>query len=431
MQRAVKLAKYWPDCGIDLHVLTAGHAHYPLLDDSLLNDIDPRVTVHRVCGFDPGGLARRIKSFGRTNGEAPTERIGTEQRIYWRLQSLADQWATPEPEAWWVGSAVRAARRIIQQGHIDAIVTTSPPHSVQRVGIELRRSTGVPWIADLRDPIVDNFAYAPKRPAIDRCWQQLEAEIAATCDRVVVTCDDYANRWRTKYPNSAGNVACITNGYDESDRPTVARKPRSDRFVIAHVGAFYQSQSIEPILHACRSAHSTKKDAEDSLALRLIGSVSRQQLAFLTKDDDGFVERVGYKRHANAVAEMASADALFLMTPTHDCGRYCIPAKTFEYLAFGRRILALVHRGSSADHLLKQAGVETRAFHDDPDSLVRLLESAHRDWNQNESPPASDPTVMAEYRRDRLAARFAQLVTTCVKSRHAATVVNQLEIATA
>lgn len=418
VQRALKLAKFLPDNGSHVNVLTCGHRHYPLLDDSLLREIDTdsRVRVHRVCGFDPGGLARRVVPRWR-RGPLTRATFAMEQRVYWRLQSAADRWAMPEPEHWWIGSAIRAARRLHETHAFDAVITTSPPHSCQRIGIELQRTLGIPWIADLRDPIVDNFAYAPRSDATDRFWRSLERDVVERADAIVTTCHDYAALLGDKYTGAASRVACITNGFDESDRPAETRSDRSGAFVLSHVGAFYHSQSVGPLLDACRMFRRRRADA--SITLRLVGSVSRQQEAHFEQADSTFVQRVGYQRHAKALAEMAGADALFLMTPTVANGRNCIPAKLFEYLAFGRRIIGLVHRNSGVATILASAGCDGIAYHDDAASLAHRIEQTYEAWRSGEPPVAIDTNVVTEFRRDRLAARYADLINSSIRRRRA------------
>ncbi|MCB9858111.1 MAG: glycosyltransferase [Phycisphaerales bacterium] len=416
VQRALKLAKYLPNSSAKVHVLTCGHSHYPLLDDTLMSEIEtePRIRVHRVCGFDPGGLANRLVP--RWNrGPLTRAASAVEQRVYWRLQSTADRWAMPEPEQWWIGSAIRAARRLHGIHGFDAVITTSPPHSCQRVGIELQRTLKLPWIADLRDPIVDNFAYAPRNAAADQFWNTLERDIFDRADSIVTTCPDYAALLTDKYAGAASRTMCITNGFDESDRPAAMSVPRMDAFVISHVGAFYHSQSVGPLLNACRVIRARRPDAR--IRLRLVGSVSRQQAEHFIDADSEFVQRAGYSRHADALTEMVRANALFLMTPTVPAGRNCIPAKLFEYLAFGRVIVALAHRGSSVDSILQSAGCDGIAYHDNADELADRIETAYDAWRSGFEPRGFDENVVATFRRDQLAERYAALIDSIIRQR--------------
>ena len=436
VQRAVKLARYLPQAGWGVHVLTAGHRHYPLLDPSLSAEpsegadgplTHDGVRVHRVLGFEPGGIAasatRWLRRFegprrGATAARRPP-RASLEDHLYWRLQSWCDHLRIPEAEVLWVRAAVRAARRIIQEHNIDVVLTTSPPHSIQRVGLALHRRTGLPWIADLRDPILDNFDYQPASPRADRYWRRLERDVVTNAARVVVTCPDLIEPLRRRYPDvSASKFVTITNGYDPADLPM--DHPRSNirrptgRFVLGYVGSFYGRQTIEPILTAMRRLISVRPDIAGRIELRVVGSISARLRELLHNTDDAFLRLVGYRPHAESLEQMAAADALFLMTPANEGGRLCIPAKAFEYLAFGEHVIALVHERSTTSRILRKAGNVTLVSHGDSSQLVRAIEQSYEAWLRGAMPSPRCREAVEQHRRDRLARHYAEVLENCL-----------------
>lgn len=410
VQRALKLAKYLPSCGWNIHVLTAGPRHHAVTDKSLLRDMGRGVMIHRVNGWDAGGIAARI---GRV---LPS---GVERRLFWRLDRALARLPIEESESLWVRPAIRAARSILKSRPIDAIMTTSPPHCVQRIGLALRREFDVPWICDLRDPIVDNFAIEDRSPGAILARHDLEVEIAARADLVVVTCDDLRTRWLARHtalrPDS---IVTITNGYDPDDQPAGVSK-KHDRFVLGYVGSFYREQSIEPLLTAVRTFLGARPDAVGRFELRIAGSVAARQRDFVRDSDGAFLVERGYVEHAAALGEMASADALFLMTPRNEGGRYCIPAKAFEYLAFGRQIVAMVHPGSSLEQILNDAGSVAMVHHGDRSGLVAALAKQFDRWKEKTEIPLRSESALHEFRRDVLAGRLATALDSCVDSRAA------------
>ncbi len=419
VQRPLKLARYWARQGARVHVLAAGHEHYPLLDPGLLDQLPEGVQLHRVRGLEPGGLAATMFGGGRPAGSAwySAAARGVQNRLYWRLERWCGRLGLPEAEALWTRAAIRAARRIARSEKLDAVITTSPPHSVQRVGMAIRADLGIPWIADLRDPIVDNFALASSDRRHATLWSLLESEIVAASDRVVVTCPDLADRLRARYGTIAPDkFATITNGYDPADAP--APRPRHAavpaRRVIAHVGSLYREQSIEPLLRAVRTLRERHADLPARMQVRIVGSLSARQRQLLRQSDADWLHVVGYVSHAHAVHEMSAADVLFLTTPASDGGRYCIPAKTFEYLAFGGPTLALVHAGSGLEQLLRDAGDALIVPHEAP----AKLESAIETLLLSNAPPALPPRsrhVVEQFARDRLAAEYLNLVCDVVR----------------
>jgi len=426
VQRALKLARYLPDAGWRVHVLTAGHTHYPLIDATLnggsSRDNDhafssEHVRVHRVLGYEPGGIAASACRWMGCKAEAgrAANAPSLESRLFWRLESWTDQLGLAEAEMLWVPAAIRAARRIIKSHNIRVVVTTSPPHSIQRVGLALQQRAGVRWVADLRDPILDNFGYAPSSPKVDRYWRRLEQSIVTHASKLIVTCPDLIARLRSRYPDVPGSrYLTVTNGYDPADAPRRLTPRRASRFVLGYVGSFYGQQTIEPLLTAMRRLVSSRPDIAGRVELRVVGSVSAQQRKFIKDSDDAFLRLTGYQAHAESVREMATADCLFLMTPVNEGGRYCIPAKVFEYLAFGGHVIALVHDATATRDILSEAGNVTLVPHGDSSRLMRAIENRYEAWTAGTSDGPRNRVVVERYRRDRIARQYADILASCV-----------------
>ena len=90
---------------------------------------------------------------------------------------------------------------------IDVVITTSPPSSVHLVGAAVKRATGVPWVADLRDSVVAH----PHRDAerlLVRAKEQGEHAVARlvtrTADAIVAVSEAIAEEMREREPARAG-----------------------------------------------------------------------------------------------------------------------------------------------------------------------------------------------------------------------------------
>jgi glycosyltransferase involved in cell wall biosynthesis len=430
VQRAAKLARYLPDGGWRPFVLTAGHRHYPLHDPSLLDELPRDVVVAPVRGFEPGSMAAALTDQLRVHRHTSRAVDALEDRLCWRLLAAVSALHLPETELLWVPAAIWRARRLIRQHRIEAVITTSPPSAAHLVGLHVKRRLRVPWIADLRDPITDNFSYKRTGSLADRFIHWLERASLHHADQVVVTCPEFAERLRDRYPTlGADSIATITNGFDPLDAPgrlscfgntagpdqnELSPDAAGARFVLAHVGAFYREQSIVPLLEAVRALRATRADIAQRLTVRIVGSIAASQRSAIRPDDGVFLEYAGYRQHREAIRDMAQAQALLLTTPPNDGGRLCIPAKTFEYLAFGRHIISVVHPGTALVRILEKAGNATIVRHGDRAGLVRAIESRIDAWLAGGREPARDLGALEEFRRDYLAERYARLVETCV-----------------
>ena len=55
-------------------------------------------------------------------------------------------------------TVLEAVDEVLKGTTDEAVITSGPPHSSHLVGRTLKRRLGLRWIADLRDPLVDNWA---------------------------------------------------------------------------------------------------------------------------------------------------------------------------------------------------------------------------------------------------------------------------------
>ena len=416
VQRMLKLARYLPRLGWRAHVVCCGHTQYPLLDGSLAREAGDETIVHRTGGMEPGGLAASMgqQLAGAWGGAA--KRI--EEGLSWRLQKALSHAPLPEHELLWVPSAIRQARTIAEHHPIEAVISSGPPHCTHWVGESLKRRLGLAWIADLRDPILENWARHGGGPWRERYWRWLERAVVRRADRVVVTCAEAGERLIERYPSLAEDaVGFIPNGFDPEDAPRRVIPSERPTFHLAHVGAFYRDQSIGPILEAIRIVRDRSAAAATALRFDLIGSLSSQQRLLLRPEDGVFLRHIGYLPHSEAVQAMAAADALFLMTPSNPAGRFCVPAKTFEYLAFGRHIIAMVHAKTMLARTLEQAGNTTII----PDRSVKGLADAilicFEDWRLGRRQPARNASFVGQFERERQVQEFSKLLEDCTAER--------------
>lgn len=409
VQRVAKWGRYLPTHGLRPHILCAGHGHYSLSDSTLVRELHPSTRTLRVIGCEPAGLAARL---GAISGSARLE-----SAIAWRLNRIADAFPFIERELHWVPSAIRAARKICRESQMHAVITSGPPHATHIIGLHLRRRLGLPWIADLRDALLDNWDRRESR--IETAWlAALERRIVRFADRIVVTCPEVAESMAARHAVSPDRFEFIPNGFDPADASPQAPRNTDDRLILAHIGALYGDQTIAPVLEALASLIAVDPSLRDRIELRIVGSLSKAQRASLRPEWRSLLTETGYLPHADAIRAMRDADALLLMTPAKPRGRYCIPAKTFEYLAFGGHILAIVHAGTELHRLLHRAGNATVVPSHSPVDIAAALQTIiarHRDGTQS---TRRDRAAIAEYHRERQAQRLADLIDDVVAPAH-------------
>jgi len=179
--------------------------------------------------------------------------------------------------------------------------------------------------------------------------------------------------------------------------------------ILAHVGAFYAGQHIEPILAALRRLRVELPGFAARSEFRVIGSISAAQRRTLDHADLSTIVETGYQPHRAAIGEMAAADLLLLMTPDSPGGRLCIPAKTFEYLAFGKRIVALVHPETHLERILLSTSNCRAIHHGNHAQFIHEIACAFTDWENRIRWPHRELDSLHAFDRRTIAARFARI----------------------
>src|ERR671930_33401 len=162
VQRPLKTATHLPALGIETHVLAPVDPKWLHRDEELLTPT--QAFVHRARYLGP----RARLPAEELHGLEGTERVLAQARLAYRRVLLPDASVT------WLPTAVPAAVRLIRSEDIDAVITTSPPVSMNLIGAAVKRLTGVPWVADLRDAVLGNADRRFERTAVQAKEKALE-----------------------------------------------------------------------------------------------------------------------------------------------------------------------------------------------------------------------------------------------------------------
>ena len=140
VQRWLKLCKYLSQAGYHCHVVTVDEAHasYPSLDKSLEKDISPSIKITKTKSFEALKVFSSVfkKEKVPYAGIPDKNKMSNIGRIALYIRS---NFFIPDARIGWNKYALEACREIIIKENIDAIITTSPPHSTQLIGLSLKK----------------------------------------------------------------------------------------------------------------------------------------------------------------------------------------------------------------------------------------------------------------------------------------------------
>jgi len=360
--RPLKLATHLPELGIETHVLAPDDPKWLHRDDEL--DIPPQAHVHRARYLGPRG---RLPA-EELHGLAGVDRALRQAALFSRRLLLPDEFVT------WALTAIPAARRIVRDEQIDVLVTTSPPASVNLIGAAVKQSTGVPWVADLRDSVAANPDRRVERLAV-RAKEQGQALVARLvakrADAVVAVSDSIADEMREL---GADRVEMIPNGCDFEDFEGLEYRP-GERFRITHTGTFFGHRDPKPFLSALAQS-------EEDVVARFVGGLRAADREWAERLELGDrLEEIPHVPRRSALELQRDSEALLLLLPeAGGRGRGVPSGKIFEYLAAERPILAAVPPDGIAAQLVRRAEAGVVVPPDDVAAISAAIDGLRARW---------------------------------------------------
>jgi glycosyltransferase involved in cell wall biosynthesis len=388
VHRTLKFTRYLPDCGWQPVVLTAHARVYARTADAQLQEIPPDVSVWRAYALD---AARDLSLRGR----------------YPRWAALPDRWVS-----WWL-HAVPAGLRAIARHRPKVIWSTYPVATAHLVGLSLHRLTGLPWVADFRDPMTEDDYPTDRLRRSVHGW--IERRAAKHAAHLVFTTESALGLYRARYPE-LGEERCvlIPNGYDEQDFEGLAPRARTGTSAgpvrLLHAGLIYpEERDPRPLLRSVSRLKESGRLSARALEIRLRGAGSEPYFTRLCRElgiDDvvRLLPPVGYR---DALQECVDADALLLLQ-----GDWCnrqVPAKAYEYLRARRPILALTDERGDTAKLLRTDGGATIVSLADEDAITEAL-PGFLNRVRDGSHPLPDMARVATHARAQQARDLARLL---------------------
>ena len=338
--RSLKLARYLPENGWLPRVVCGRPEDYWLRDDSLLAELPRGISVERVGGLTGQALLRRI----RRGAAAGTGGGSRSSGLFTKLRAFGDLFLLPDSYSPWIPAALAAGRRALAAGDVELLYSSSPPDSSHIVARRLAGESGLPWVADFRDPWFNLHLKTPPTPLHRALLARMEARTLREAQVVAVT-----EGWRRYYASRAQRPPIlIRNGYDPEDfasLPPYSPDP-AGRLRILHTGKLSITRSSGPFLQGLADLLRDEPQWRDRLEVRFVGArESDNEAAASRLGLDGIVSFSDPVSHAESVALQARADLLLLVK--HDDPRYrdLVPGKFYEYAATGRPIFAVTPHG--------------------------------------------------------------------------------------
>ena len=403
VQRWLKFVKYFRDFGIEPIVLTVTpeFAALPNIDESLEHEIPAGIEVHKTRAKSPFGFYKKIKKGAVPNsGFAGEGKANLFDNLF---RFIRGNFFIPDARIGWNKFALEKARELIHLHAIDTVITSSPPHSTQLIGLQLKKEFKLKWLADLRDPWTE--IYYNKLLFRTNWAKKIDYRHEQAClqnaDTLIVVSEDIKRRFGKARESILEKTHVIPNGFDEEDFSGEQIKNDAGIKYISYVGNLGLQYPIEEFL----KTFSEFVKVDEQWRIRFVGNVSDVLTTEIQKLGlEKWVEFTPYVEHKKAVEYMINSDLLLLIIPNTENNKGILTGKLFEYIATGNPIIYIGPEDGDALEILKGNTVYIALNSKEKEAVIDFILNSSS--NQLEVNPSSKNT----FSRRNLTGEVAKLI---------------------
>ncbi|MGC2165227.1 MAG: glycosyltransferase, partial [Gallionella sp.] len=142
----------------------------------------------------------------------------------------------------WAITAYFSGARIVRKRKPELIYSTGGAYSAHLAGYWLKRRTGLPWVAEVHDPMI--FSGLTKSRMRMRFSAWLEGKICKHADVAFWFTEEALARARARHPELGERGHCIIPG---ANAPEFSRAPyqHGEHLVIGHFGSLSETRNLE------------------------------------------------------------------------------------------------------------------------------------------------------------------------------------------
>lgn len=411
VMRWAKMSKYLAQFGWEPIIYTPANGETGVHDESLLAELPKNLTVIKTPIWEPYDLYKTF--LGRKKNEKLYSGFINEKKKASLAQKISvfirGNFFIPDARMFWIKPSVTFLKKYLAEHSVDAIVSTGPPHSMHLIAEKVHRATGIPWVADFRDPWtnIDFYADLNLTAWADKRHHRLEKKVLNNASKVVTV--TWRSRDEFKEICHRDDIEVVPNGFDDADFPLDKRPPLDKDFSILHIGSMNKDRNPEVFWKAAQKAILESDELKSKLKIKLVGPVDFSVRSAVEEYGlQSVTEFVDFIPHDEAVKMQQQAQINLLVINNTPNSRTIIPGKLYEYLGSGRPILAVGPKDSDSAKVIEMTKGGVVHEYNDVDGLKnRILEyfSLYTEGNLT-----ADAHGTQQFTRKNLAGEFAKIL---------------------
>lgn len=372
--RVLKFVKYLKKSGWEPLVLTVNEAESSQNDHSLAAQIPADLMVHKTSSFEPSKWIGKVS--GGTSSNVPVGAAMQSSKkglISKFITNVRLNFFIPDAKIGWIPFATQKGMKIIEEHNPDIIFSTSPPPSVHLIAKKLSDNSGIPWVADFRDPWTSIYYYDHNTQSeVARSKnQKLEREVLEKANAITVVNNGFFDNQLTE--KHRPKFTKIANGFDAEDLPVSSSKSEQ-KFVIRYLGHFKNNQ-FPLALQKWLVLISSNQSLAQKVKLEFIGYIDPENKAKLSIPEIKVpIRYTDFVPRSEAMKLMAEADALLLCIGGNQSKKYGLSLKLFDYLMHQKPVLGFGPVDGDASKILMDTGVGKMFEYEDLEGVSKFMD---------------------------------------------------------
>jgi hypothetical protein len=118
-----------------------------------------------------------------------------------------------EKSAMWPYKSFKKAKQLVLENGIQLVYTSSGPFSSLLLGKKLKESLKIQWVADMRDPYTDAYAWSYPSKWHWFLSRAMEKKMLNACDHLIVNTDEVKKLYLDRGILSDSKITVINNGF--------------------------------------------------------------------------------------------------------------------------------------------------------------------------------------------------------------------------
>jgi len=350
--RVSQFARWLPSYGWEPYVLTCIPSRYA--PQGLESPVGPDRVIRTQSRNYVESLKQAVYRIIKGERRIPshderTVSVSGSMRTVSRLCNPFSEIRWPDYALFWQKKAVREGLAFLSDKPVDLIFSSSPPPSSHIVASRIARRTGIPWVAEYRDPW---STHAMKRlQLLETLEKKYEKGVMNNAAAIITVTSSLKDDLQSFFP-ARRIIHVMPNGFDHGSY-CKSTDANTHKLTITYTGTVYPAYRIEPFFMSVRKLMDEEFVARHCLEINFYGddsyAVTDAARKYFLSDVVMFRGRVP---HAAMADIHMKSQLLLLFGWCGEGGKNIVTGKVFEYLAACRPIICFGPGGDEIERLL-------------------------------------------------------------------------------